>query len=143
MDRPCLSRRRALALPASVAGLGALAACAPQDEGFGDAEPIRAQEDGSVPLTDVPENGAALVNFGGERPFVLLVRGDGEDVSGFSGYCTHNGCALAQHEEELDCPCHGSRFDALTGEVLRGPATTHLPEVAVSVEDGAVRRVTS
>lgn len=143
MDRPCLSRRRALLFPASVAGLGTLAACAPEDQGFGDAEPVRAEEDGSVPLTDVPENGSALVNFGGEQPFVLLIRGTGEDVTGYSGYCTHNGCALAQHGEDLDCPCHGSRFDAKTGEVLRGPATTHLPEVPVTVEDGAVRRVTS
>lgn len=41
---------------------------------------------------------------------------------------------------ELDCPCHGSRFDAANGEVLAGPATTHLPEISVTVEDGVVRR---
>ncbi|WP_422116893.1 ubiquinol-cytochrome c reductase iron-sulfur subunit [Brachybacterium sp. UNK5269] len=140
MERPCLSRRRALLLPAATAaGLGALAACAPEDEGYGTAAPLRA-EDGTIPLDSVPENASTLVNFGGQQPFVLLVRGAGEELTGYSGYCTHNGCALRQEETELDCPCHGSRFDAGTGEVLVGPATRHLPEVPVVVEDGLVRR---
>ncbi|MFC7458387.1 ubiquinol-cytochrome c reductase iron-sulfur subunit [Brachybacterium sp. GCM10030267] len=140
MERPCLSRRRALLLPASAAAVGGLASCAPEDEGFGTAEPVRA-EDGAVPLEDVPENASTLVNFGGQRPFVLLVRGSGDDLAAYSGYCTHNGCALRQETEgELDCPCHGSRFDAETGDVLLGPATTHLPEVSVVVQDGLVRR---
>lgn len=139
MDRPCLSRRRALMLPASAVAVGGLAACAPEDEGFGTAEPVRA-EDGAVDLAEVPENHSTLVNFGGQQPFVLLVRGSGEDITAYSGYCTHHGCALHQEDAELDCPCHGSRFDATTGEVLRGPATAHLPEISVTIEDGVVRR---
>ncbi len=59
----------------------------------------------------------------GEQPFVLLVRSAGDDLTAYSGYCTHNGCALAQKEAELDCPCHGSRFDAANGEVLVRAAT--------------------
>lgn len=139
MERPCLSRRHALLLPASAAGVVGLAACAPEDEGYGTAEPLRA-DDGVIPLAEVPENASTLVNFGGQQPFVLLVRGDGEDITGYSGYCTHNGCALRQAEADLDCPCHGSRFDAATGEVLVGPATRHLPEIALSVADGEIRR---
>ncbi|WP_394215562.1 ubiquinol-cytochrome c reductase iron-sulfur subunit [Brachybacterium vulturis] len=140
MERPCLSRRHALLFPATAAGLGGLAACAPEDEGFGTAGPLRA-EDGTIPLTEVPENASTMVNFGGQQPFVLIVRGAGDDLTAYSGYCTHNGCALSQEETELDCPCHGSRFDAETGEVLRGPATRHLPEVEVVVEGDVVRRV--
>ena len=140
MERPCLSRRHALLFPATAAGLGGLAACGPEDEGFGTAEPLRA-EGGEVALEEIPENTSALVNFGGQEPFVLIVRGDGEDITAYSGYCTHNGCALRQEEAELDCPCHGSRFDAETGEVLAGPATRQLPEVRVAVEGDVVRRV--
>ncbi|SLM99857.1 Rieske (2Fe-2S) domain protein [Brachybacterium faecium] len=139
MERPCLSRRHALLLPATAAGLGGLAACGPEDEGFGTAEPLRA-DDGAIPLDDIPENQSTLVNFGGQQPFVLLVRGAGDDLTAYSGYCTHNGCALRQEEAELDCPCHGSRFDAATGEVLLGPATRQLPEIPVTVEDGLIRR---
>lgn len=128
-------------LPATAAvGVGGLAACAPEDAGFGTADPVRA-EDGAIPLDEIPENSSTLANFGGQQPFVLLVRGVGEDISAYSGYCTHNGCALRRDgETELDCPCHGSKFDAATGEVLVGPATTHLPPVPIVVEDGAVRR---
>ncbi|MDN5899083.1 MAG: Rieske (2Fe-2S) protein [Brachybacterium sp.] len=141
MERPCLSRRHALLIPATAAGLGGLAACGPEDEGFGTAEPLRA-DDGEIPLEEIPENASTLVNFGGQQPFVLIVRGTGDDLVAYSGYCTHNGCALRQEEEaELDCPCHGSRFDAETGEVLRGPATRQLPDVEVAGVYGTVRRV--
>lgn len=126
-------------LPATAAGLGGLAACGPEDEGFGTAEPLRA-DDGAIPLSEIPENASTFVNFGGQQPFVLIVRREGEDLTAYSGYCTHNGCALRQEKEELDCPCHGSRFDAETGEVLVGPATRSLPEVSVTIEDGAIRR---
>lgn len=140
MERPCLSRRHALLIPATAAGLGGLAACAPEDEGFGTAEPVRAEDD-AIALEEIPENSSTLVNFGGEQPFVLVVRGTGEDLTAYSGYCTHNGCALRQDEAELDCPCHGSRFDAATGEVLVGPATRQLPGVEVAVEGDVVRRI--
>lgn len=137
---PCLSRRHALGLlSVSAAGVGTLAACGPEDEGFGTAAPLPA-EDGAIPLEDLPENATTLVNFGGQQPFVAIVRGTGEELTAFSGYCTHHGCAVQLAEAELDCPCHGSRFDAATGDVLSGPATENLPGVEIVVEDGVVRR---
>lgn len=140
MEHPCLTRRRALALATlGVAGAGALSACGPEDEGFGDAAPLRA-EDGAVKLEDLPENTTTLVNFGGQQPFVAIARGTGEEIVAFSGYCTHHGCALREAGEELDCPCHGSRFDVHTGQVLVGPATENLPQVAVTLENGVIRR---
>lgn len=125
------------------AGAGAacaLAACGPKDEGFGDASPVKASDD-AVALSQIPENATTLVNFGGERPFVAVVRGTGDDITAFSGYCTHQGCAVAKKDDQLDCPCHGSAFDAKTGEVLQGPASSPLPAVTVTVDGDTLRRV--
>jgi Rieske Fe-S protein len=38
--------------------------------------------------------------------------------------CTHLGCKLNYHEDRdiLECPCHQSRFNVVTGEVVKGPA---------------------
>ncbi len=38
--------------------------------------------------------------------------------------CTHLGCKLNYHEDGdiLECPCHQSRFNVETGQVVQGPA---------------------
>ncbi|MGZ4650530.1 MAG: QcrA and Rieske domain-containing protein [Kineosporiaceae bacterium] len=40
-------------------------------------------------------------------------------VVAFSAVCTHQGCRVNPAGPQLDCPCHGSVFDAFTGQVLR------------------------
>lgn len=85
-------------------------------------------------LEDVPD-GSGLVL--GERHVVLVRRGD--SVSAHSATCTHQGCTVGPVTDgQVTCPCHGSVFDAATGDVLNGPATSPLPAVPVEVRDGAV-----
>lgn len=136
-----LSRRRALGM----LGVGActacgLTSCGPDDEGYGGTDARTADGD-AIPLDQLPENSTTLVDFGGDHPYVAIVRGTGEDVRGLSGYCTHQGCAVTLTKNELDCPCHGSRFDATTGEVRSGPAQSPLPAVELKIDGDAVRRV--
>jgi Rieske Fe-S protein len=59
----------------------------------------------------------------------LAVYKDGKgELQTFSAKCTHLGCTVKWNELEksFDCPCHGSRFQGLTGNVINGPANTSL-----------------
>ncbi len=88
-----------------------------------------------APLTDIPENGGTVF----DDQEVVVTRGTGNAVHGFSAICTHQGCLVsAVRDGAITCPCHGSAFDATTGAVLRGPAQTPLPAVAVKVVNGSV-----
>jgi glycine/D-amino acid oxidase-like deaminating enzyme/nitrite reductase/ring-hydroxylating ferredoxin subunit len=52
------------------------------------------------------------------------------DLHSFSAVCPHLGCVVRWDacEKTWDCPCHGSRFDAL-GCVINGPAISDLERV--------------
>jgi Rieske Fe-S protein len=60
-------------------------------------------------------------------------------VHAFSSVCTHQGCHVDKVESgQIECPCHGSRFDAVTGAVTHSPATKPLPKIGIVVQDGKV-----
>jgi Rieske Fe-S protein len=70
---------------------------------------------------------------------VVLTKEAGGTVHAFSSICTHQGCPVDKVANgTIQCPCHGSQFDATTGEVVHGPAGRPLPAVAVIVRDGEV-----
>ena len=51
--------------------------------------------------------------------------------------CTHMGCMLSDGEltgENIRCSCHGSVFNAQTGNVIKGPAKNSEPTYPVNVE---------
>jgi len=103
-----------------------------EDEGGGGAAGATAL----APLADVPDGGGLVL----QDAEIVLTR-SGSDVRGFSAVCTHQGCIVASVSEGLiRCPCHGSRFDAATGEVVQGPARQALAPVAVQVEGDEVVR---
>ena len=87
---------------------------------------------------DVGEGELAAFNVAGERIAVAKVSGT---LHAFDDTCTHLGCSLADGDLEgtvVTCPCHGSRFDVTTGEVLRGPAREPVRSYAVRVGNQAL-----
>ena len=87
-----------------------------------------------APVDDVPDGGGLVL----ADQHVVLVR-SGDEVHAFSSTCTHQGCTVdGVTDGVITCPCHGSEFDAATGDVVRGPATRPLDPVQVEVADGVV-----
>jgi nitrite reductase/ring-hydroxylating ferredoxin subunit len=88
----------------------------------------------------VPEQGRlAAVEVGEERIAVANVEGA---LHAISDLCPHRQCSLAGGGlagTVVTCPCHGSQFDVMTGERLRGPAVRGVQTFAVRLENGALR----
>lgn len=88
-------------------------------------------------LSDVPVGGAVSASDANGKPIIVSQPTAGKAVA-FSAVCTHKQCTVKPAGKELHCPCHGSKFDALTGAVINGPAGSPLPPVSVTVKDGQV-----
>ncbi|MGW0931376.1 Rieske (2Fe-2S) protein [Streptomyces sp. NPDC002644] len=117
-----------------VAGL-ALAGCAGAGENrdTSSATPEAGTELG--PEGDVPAGTVKLY----AKQKVVVTRTDDGALKAWSTVCTHAGCAMTRLEKTtLTCACHGSRFDAESGQVLNPPATVPLTEVPVEVENGKI-----
>ena len=90
-----------------------------------------------VPAADVSVGGG-VIDGEADRPYVVTQPTEGE-YRAFSAVCTHTGCTVGSVENnEIICPCHGSRFDAASGEVLGGPASGPLEQFTVSDEGGTL-----
>ena len=91
-------------------------------------------------LEDVPENGVLGVDGPGGRA-MCLVRFNGR-VAAFADECSHQAFPLSagdvRPDGTLECVWHGARFDCLTGEVRRDPATEPLTRFPVRVEGNRV-----
>ncbi|GAA4365761.1 ubiquinol-cytochrome c reductase iron-sulfur subunit [Agromyces bauzanensis] len=82
-------------------------------------------------LADVPVGGSIDATINGEP--ALIAQPTAGQVVAFSAICTHQQCVVAAAGDEFHCPCHASRFDAATGDVIRGPALEALAEIPVAI----------
>jgi Rieske Fe-S protein len=143
------TRRAALLVGGSgvAAGALALAGCAPGSapdapEATTDTDELPATtqppDDGAAAtggdiaaLSEVPVGGSVGIEIDGEP--ALLAQPQAGEVVAFSAICTHQQCVVAAAGNRFECPCHGSAFDAATGDVLQGPALEPLTPIAVRV----------
>ncbi|HEX5533179.1 MAG TPA: Rieske (2Fe-2S) protein, partial [Actinomycetales bacterium] len=90
-----------------------------------------------IALSDVPVDGAASAQSPNGDPLIVSQPTKGQVVA-FSAICTHMGCTVAPEGKQLLCPCHGSTFDAFTGQNLSGPAPSPLDKVTVRLNGSQV-----
>lgn len=151
-DATELTRRAALALggAGAVGSALVLTGCAPGDasggtgDGSGTPDAEAPESDGTADaageeiaaLADIPVGGSIAATIGGE-PVLLAQPSEGEVVA-FSAICTHQACVVAAAGSKFECPCHGSIFDAATGDVDQGPALEPLAQVPVTIDGDRV-----
>ena len=136
-DSTPLTRRTLVQIGgASAAGAGVLllAACTPGGSGATGGSGSGGTT--TVELSSIPVGGAVSASLG-STPIVVAQPKAGEVVA-FSAVCTHQGCTVAPQGGEFDCPCHGSRFNGSTGDVLQGPASTPLTKLTATVSGSKV-----
>lgn len=140
---PQLTRRTALAVGTGAVGALTLAACGASGSTTAPRAAAPAQTktapggDPLVRLEDITVGEAIAAKLPDGSP-VLVARPSESTAACFSAICTHQGCTVAPAGKELHCPCHGSKYDAITGAVIHGPAPRALAKVAVHVAAGEV-----
>ncbi len=71
----------------------------------------------------------------------LVLLRDGDDILAVGELCPHLGAPIVDgwiDRGQLVCPWHGSRFDPVTGQVVRGPATAPLPCYQTRIRAGTI-----
>jgi glycine/D-amino acid oxidase-like deaminating enzyme/nitrite reductase/ring-hydroxylating ferredoxin subunit len=63
-----------------------------------------------------------------EEEKIAAYKNFNNELHRYSAVCTHLGCTVTWNnsEKSFDCPCHGSRFSAFTGNAINGPANKEL-----------------
>ena len=91
---------------------------------------------GAVAQTsDIPVGGGIIL----DEPAVVVTQPAEGDFKAFTAICPHQGCLVSEvTDNEIICPCHGSKFSAADGSVIAGPAQVGLEPAGVAVEGGSV-----
>lgn len=86
---------------------------------------------------DIPRGSGMIMRHGLHK--LAVYRDESGEIHAFRAACPHLGCIVEwnKSEQTWDCPCHGSRFDAL-GHVINGPANRNLtPETPEALKRSA------
>jgi nitrite reductase/ring-hydroxylating ferredoxin subunit len=84
--------------------------------------------------TEVSDRQIRSFSAGGRK---IAIAHLGTEFFAIDDVCTHAQCSLGEGsliEQEVECPCHGSRFDVKSGAVRFLPATVPVATYPVKVE---------
>ena len=150
-SNPGASRRQVIATGVvTMAGVTALAACgssastaaAPAASASAPvASPSSAGGAGGgvlAPLSEVKVGTAISAKTPDGKPIIIAQPTAGHVVA-FTAICTHMGCTVAPAQGlKLQCPCHGSTYNAATGQNTGGPAPRPLAALPVKVDGNSI-----
>ena len=140
-DDLSVSRRTVLAVGAAGAAgtvaVVALAACGSSSKKGGGTTAPAAANAPLAKLAEIEVGKCVSAKLPDGKP-AIVSRPTNETAVAFSAKCTHMGCTVKPAGAELHCPCHGSVYNATTGEVIKGPAPKPLPQIDVHVAGGEV-----
>jgi Rieske Fe-S protein len=139
-----VERRTVLQVSGVLAVGGVLAACG----GGAGSEPSGAAAGVASDAAGPSGEGAAIASVGDvpvgggvvndEVAIVVTQPSDGS-IKAFTAVCPHQGCLVSEVvDNEIICPCHDSRFSAVDGAVLQGPATEGLAAASVVVQGDSI-----
>jgi len=89
-------------------------------------------------VSDVPEDGTLLVNFGVEPVCLYNLGGK---IYATHDTCTHGQASLADGFVEggaIECPLHQGKFDIATGKAVAVPCVEDIRTYPVKIDGGAV-----
>jgi Rieske Fe-S protein len=134
-----VGRRTVLALGGGAAAAVVLAACSSGGETSAVATPGEANQSGSTGQTGQTLTSVDQVPLGGgvvlPDPAIVVTQPETGVYKAFTAICPHQGCLVDEVvDNEIVCPCHGSRFSAADGAVLVGPATEGLASEPITVQ---------
>lgn len=142
-----LQRRTVLAGSGLVLASLAVAACSSSEPAV---EPTASESTVPEPSNSADSSGGgqvlaatSAVAVGGgvvvSSPPIVITQPSAGQFNGFTAICPHQGCLVSRVEDnEIICPCHGSRFSGTDGSVITGPAEVGLQTADVAVEGSNV-----
>lgn len=90
-----------------------------------------------IGLEELKEHVAVEFIYNGKKS--ILLYNDGE-MKAFENICTHKGGPSRLKGNKLVCQWHGTVFDSITGEALKGPAPrgSRLTSITINEQDGKI-----
>jgi Rieske Fe-S protein len=87
---------------------------------------------------DIPVGGGKVLTV----QKIVITQPQAGSFHAFTAICTHQGCIVnAVSAGTIDCPCHGSKYSAVNGSVVNGPATLPLAAVSIKVQGTSIVQV--
>lgn len=137
-DAEQIGRRTVLALGGGAAAAVVLAACSSGDPAGSEASSGSeastaggATGEALATVDQIPVGGGVVI----PDPAIVVTQPESSVYKAFTAICPHQGCLVDEVvDNEIICPCHGSRFSAVDGAVLVGPATEGLAPEPIVVQ---------